>query len=115
MAEPADSQNVACEGGRITNESITFESTSKTVATAKGSIHSHDVGRGDPLIFVHCSRPGVGGWANFEGNLAAFSQHYRCLVPDLPGFGSSDANGEHPVVHGRDAIAHTLPKTRATR
>jgi 2-hydroxy-6-oxonona-2,4-dienedioate hydrolase len=92
----------------MTNESITFESTSKTVATARGSIHYHDVGRGDPLVFIHGSGPGVSGWANFEGNLATFSRHFRCLVPDLPGFGSSEANGEHPVVHGHDAIVRVL-------
>jgi pimeloyl-ACP methyl ester carboxylesterase len=87
---------------------ITFESTSRTVATSKGVLHYHDVGTGDPLVFIHGSGPGVSGWANFEGNLATFSRHYRCLVPDLPGFGGSEANGEHPLVQGHDAIVRFL-------
>lgn len=92
----------------MTDEAITFESTSKTIATAKGRVHYHEVGRGDPVIFIHGSGPGVSGWANFEGNLATFSRQYRCLVPDLPGFGLSEANGEHPVAQGHDAIVRFL-------
>jgi pimeloyl-ACP methyl ester carboxylesterase len=87
---------------------ITFESTSRSVQTAKGAIHYHDVGEGEPVIMIHGSGPGVSGWANFEGNLAAFSQRHRCLVPDLPGFGRSEASGEHPLVHGQDAILRFL-------
>jgi pimeloyl-ACP methyl ester carboxylesterase len=92
----------------MTNEAITFEATSKTVATAKGSIHYHEVGQGDPVVFIHGSGPGVSGWANFEGNLATFSRQYRCLVPDLPGFGRSEANGENPMAQGHDAIVRFL-------
>jgi pimeloyl-ACP methyl ester carboxylesterase len=87
---------------------ISFESTSQFVKTAKGSIHYHDVGEGDPVVLIHGSGPGVSGWANFEGNLPAFSQGYRCLVPDLPGFGQSEANDEHPLVHGQDAVLRFL-------
>jgi pimeloyl-ACP methyl ester carboxylesterase len=87
---------------------ITFESTSKFVPTAKGAIHYHEVGSGDPVVFIHGSGPGVSGWANFEGNLPTFSQRYRCLVPDLPGFGRSEANDEHPLLHGQDAVLRFL-------
>lgn len=89
-------------------DTITFEATSRTLATAKGSMHYHDVGEGEPLVLIHGSGPGVSGWANFEGNLATLSRHYRCLVPDLPGFGGSEANGEHPVAQGHEAIVRFL-------
>jgi pimeloyl-ACP methyl ester carboxylesterase len=71
-------------------------------------MHYHDVGEGEPVVFIHGSGPGVSGWANFEGNLPAFSSRYRCLVPDLPGFGGSEANGEHPVAQGHEAIVRFL-------
>lgn len=92
----------------MADDEITFEATSRTVATAKGTIHYHEVGHGAPVVFIHGSGPGVSGWANFAGNLATFSRHYRCLVPDLPGFGRSEATGEHPVAQGHDAIVRFL-------
>lgn len=92
----------------MAQDAITFEATSRTVATAKGTIHYHEVGDGEPLVLIHGSGPGVSGWANFEGNLAALSRRYRCLVPDLPGFGNSEATGEHPVAQGHEAIARFL-------
>jgi pimeloyl-ACP methyl ester carboxylesterase len=92
----------------MANHTITFESTSRSIQTSKGSMHYHDVGEGDPVVFIHGSGPGVSGWANFEGNLPAFSERFRCLVPDLPGFGGSEANGEHPVAQGHEAIVRFL-------
>ncbi len=86
----------------------TFESTSRRVATSNGTIHYHEAGEGEPLVFIHGSGPGVSGWANFEGNLETFSAGYRCLVPDLPGFGLSEATGEIATVNGHEAIARFL-------
>ena len=80
----------------MSRDGITFEATSRTVATAKGTMHYHDVGQGEPVVLIHGSGPGVSGWANFEGNLATFSRHYRCLVPDLPGFGTARRTASIP-------------------
>jgi len=90
------------------SDTLTFESTSNMAVTTNGSIHYHDVGDGEPVVFIHGSGPGVSGWANFEGNLPLFSQKYRCLVPDLPGFGLSEATGEFPTTAGHEAIARFL-------
>ena len=56
------------------------------------AIHYHDLGPkdGPVVIFLQGSGPGASGWANFQNNVDAFvADHYRVLVPDLPGFGFS--------------------------
>ena len=53
-------------------------------------VHYHEAGDGPAVVFVHGSGPGASGWSNFRHNyewLAA--QGYRCVVPDLPGYGYS--------------------------
>ena len=53
-------------------------------------IHYHEAGSGPPVIFVHGSGPGGSGWSNFQGNYEPLAQAgFRCLVPDLIGYGYS--------------------------
>ncbi len=73
---------------------ITEQGTSKTVTAGGINIHYHDVGAGDPLIMLHSYGPGTSGWITFHKILPAFSQHYRCIVMDLPNFGRTG-----PVVY----------------
>ena len=60
--------------------------------TAQGlTIAYHDEGEGAPVLFLHGSGPGAGGWSNFGDNAQALaSGGFRALVPDLPGYGASD-------------------------
>ncbi len=54
-------------------------------------IHYQEQGSGEPVVFFHGSGPGASGYSNFKLNypeLAAAG--YRCIVPDLPGYGLSD-------------------------
>lgn len=55
-----------------------------------GRVHYYDVGRGDTILFLHGSGPGVTGWANYAANIPAFAGHFRCIVMDFPGYGRSD-------------------------
>ncbi len=53
-------------------------------------LHYHDVGEGTPIVFVHGSGPGASGYSNFKQNYFHFAEAgYRCIVPDLVGFGYS--------------------------
>ncbi len=53
-------------------------------------VHYHEAGSGPAVIFVHGSGPGGSGWSNFQGNYKALAQAgFRCLVPDLLGYGYS--------------------------
>jgi 4,5:9,10-diseco-3-hydroxy-5,9,17-trioxoandrosta-1(10),2-diene-4-oate hydrolase len=63
----------------------------KYAATDGGlSIHYHEAGTGEPIVFLHGSGPGASGYSNFKGNYPVFAAAgYRAIVPDLPGFGLS--------------------------
>lgn len=47
----------------------------------------HDVGRGDAVLMLHGSGPGVSAWANWRLPLARLKDDFRLLLPDLAGFG----------------------------
>ena len=70
------------------------------------NIHYHDVGQGDPVIFLHSYGPGTTGWITFHKTLPILSQHFRCIVMDLPNFGRTG-----PVVYNEPV--HVL-QARAT-
>jgi 4,5:9,10-diseco-3-hydroxy-5,9,17-trioxoandrosta-1(10),2-diene-4-oate hydrolase len=63
----------------------------KYARTANGlTIHYHEAGVGDPVVFIHGAGPGASGYSNFKRNfpwLAEFG--FRAIVPDLPGYGLS--------------------------
>lgn len=63
-------------------------------------IHFLDEGEGPVVVFLHGSGPGASGYSNFKGNYPALvAAGYRCIVPDLVGFGFSDKP---------DDVAYTL-------
>jgi pimeloyl-ACP methyl ester carboxylesterase len=76
---------------------LTYQATSKTFAAEHGSIHYHEAGTGPDLLMIHGSGPGVTGWANFEGNLPVFAEHFRCVIIDLPGYGKSEPIDGDPI------------------
>ncbi|MCP1618068.1 4,5:9,10-diseco-3-hydroxy-5,9,17-trioxoandrosta-1(10),2-diene-4-oate hydrolase [Pseudomonas sp. SLBN-26] len=54
-------------------------------------LHYLDVGKGEPVVFIHGSGPGASGHSNFKQNYPVFAEAgYRVIVPDLPGYGASD-------------------------
>jgi 4,5:9,10-diseco-3-hydroxy-5,9,17-trioxoandrosta-1(10),2-diene-4-oate hydrolase len=54
------------------------------------SLHVVDVGEGRPIVFLHGAGPGASGWSNFRQNIPHYvALGYRCLAPDLLGFGGS--------------------------
>lgn len=87
---------------------LTFEATSRTLATPDGDLHYHEAGDGPPLLLLHGSGPGVSGWSNFGGNLPLFARHFRTLVLDLPGFGTSHAVEGSPVLEAGGAVLRFL-------
>ncbi len=88
----------------MTTTELTADATSRTLATPDGDLHYHEAGEGPPLLLLHGSGPGVSGWANFSGNLGRFARHFRTLVLDLPGFGTSHPVDGNPVIHAPAAV-----------
>jgi 2-hydroxymuconate-semialdehyde hydrolase len=62
----------------------------QTVATGAFRTNYHDDGAGRPLLLLHGSGAGVSGWANWRGQMAAWSPMFRVIVPDLVGFGYTE-------------------------
>ncbi len=81
----------------MATETLTEQSTSKTVDANGFKIHYNEAGSGDPVIFIHGGGPGASGWSNFVRNIGPLSRDYRVILVDMPGFGKSD-----PLVIGAD-------------
>ena len=76
----------------------------KAVPYGDGRIAYHEAGDGMALLMLHGSGPGVTAWANFSGNLPVFAQHFRCIAPDLPGYGNSSSIVGDPFQGTIDAV-----------
>ena len=74
-----------------------FEHTSRTLTLDNSTVHYHEVGTGPVLLLIHGSGPGVTAWANFQGTMGFFAEKFRCIAPDLPGYGKSDAIEGDPI------------------
>jgi 4,5:9,10-diseco-3-hydroxy-5,9,17-trioxoandrosta-1(10),2-diene-4-oate hydrolase len=53
-------------------------------------LHYDEAGQGPVTVMLHGGGPGASGMSNFKNNLPAFSEHFRTLVVDQPGYGKSD-------------------------
>lgn len=51
------------------------------------SLNYHDQGKGDAILLIHGSGPGVTSWANWRGVIPELSKHARVIAPDMLGFG----------------------------
>ena len=74
-------------------------------------IHYIDEGEGDVVVFLHGSGPGASGHSNFKDNYPAFVEAgFRCIVPDLIGYGFSDKpdDVDHPLSFFVECIEQTL-------
>jgi 2-hydroxy-6-oxonona-2,4-dienedioate hydrolase len=69
---------------------LTEESTSKYVQAGDIRLHYNEAGEGPTVIMLHGGGPGASGWSNYVRNIEPFSQKYRTMLVDLPGFGKSD-------------------------
>jgi 4,5:9,10-diseco-3-hydroxy-5,9,17-trioxoandrosta-1(10),2-diene-4-oate hydrolase len=74
-------------------------------------MHYLDEGQGEVVVFLHGSGPGASGHSNFKGNYSALvSAGYRCVVPDIVGYGFSDKPNdvEHPLSFLVECMKQTL-------
>jgi 4,5:9,10-diseco-3-hydroxy-5,9,17-trioxoandrosta-1(10),2-diene-4-oate hydrolase len=84
------------------------------------TIHYHEAGKGEPVIFLHGSGPGASGYSNFKGNFPVFAEAgFRAIVPDLPGFGlsSKPEDAQYTLdffVAGMHGLVEKLGLTRFT-
>lgn len=78
----------------IASNGLTETATSKTIAAGGMTVHYHDIGQGEPVLFLHSYGPGTTAWITFHKTVGALSQHFRCILMDMPNFSKTG-----PVVY----------------
>ena len=63
--------------------------TSSTVKVGSRNLYVSEAGRGYPVLMLHGGGPGASGLSNYSRNIESLAQHFRVLVPDMPGYGQS--------------------------
>lgn len=61
-----------------------------SIKTGNYNTNYHDIGKGEIIIMLHGSGPGVSAWANWNKIFPILSSDYRILAPDMVGFGYTD-------------------------
>jgi len=68
----------------IASNGLTEAGTSKTIAVGgtpgEMNVHYHDVGEGEPVLFLHSYGPGTTAWITFHKTVGLLSQHFRCIL-----------------------------------
>ena len=70
----------------IASNGLTEAGTSKTIQAGGMPVHYHDIGSGDPVLLLHSYGPGTTAWITFHKVVGALSQHFRCILMDMPNF-----------------------------
>ena len=63
--------------------------TEHTVTVAGKPIFVAEAGSGAPVVMLHGGGPGASGVSNYSRNIDALAEHFRVIVPDMPGYGRS--------------------------
>jgi len=81
---------------------IEAQATRSVTPAGGGSMVWRSWGEGPPLVLLHGAS---GSWTHWIRNILPLAARYRVLVPDMPGFGDSDAP---PEPHTADGLADLL-------
>ena len=57
----------------IASNGLTEAGTAKTIMAGGMNVHYHDVGEGEPVLFLHSYGPGTTGWITFHKAVGALS------------------------------------------
>ncbi|NGX10449.1 alpha/beta fold hydrolase [Mycobacteroides franklinii] len=74
---------------------ITTNLTEHTVTVMGEPIFYAEAGQGPPVVMLHGGGPGASGISNYSRNIDALAQHFRVIVPDMPGYGRSTKKPDH--------------------
>jgi pimeloyl-ACP methyl ester carboxylesterase len=92
----------------VASNGLTEAGTSKTISAGGMTVHYHELGTGEPVLFLHSYGPGTTAWITFHKTVAELSRHFRCILMDLPNFSKTGPivyrEGVH-AVQARTAVA----------
>ena len=63
--------------------------TERTVTVDGKPIFVAETGSGPAVVMLHGGGPGASGVSNYSRNIDALAEHFRVIVPDMPGYGRS--------------------------
>lgn len=61
-----------------------------TIKTGDFNTNYHDVGKGETVVLLHGSGPGVTAWANWNKVFPLLASDFHVLAPDMVGFGFTE-------------------------
>jgi 4,5:9,10-diseco-3-hydroxy-5,9,17-trioxoandrosta-1(10),2-diene-4-oate hydrolase len=84
--------------------------TERTVRVNGNDIFVADTGTGPPVVLLHGGGPGASGVSNYSRNIEPLAEHFRVIVPDMPGYGRSakGVDGSDPFGYLADHIRGML-------
>lgn len=96
---------------------MTPSMTEKTVQVGSKEIFVSETGQGTPVVLLHGGGPGASGMSNFSRNIDSLAEHFRVVVPNLPGYGRSTkgVDGDDPFGYLADAIRGLLDELGIAR
>jgi pimeloyl-ACP methyl ester carboxylesterase len=88
-----------------------------TVTVAGKQIFVAEKGNGPTVVMLHGGGPGASGVSNYARNIDALAEHYRVVVPDMPGYGRSAKHVDHsdPFGYLADTIRGLLDEMGVAR
>ena len=90
---------------------MTIDTITERVVRVNGKdIFVADTGTGPPVVLLHGGGPGASGVSNYARNIKPLAQHFRVIVPDMPGYGRSakGVDGSDPFGYLADHIRGML-------
>ncbi|SDL07178.1 2-hydroxy-6-oxonona-2,4-dienedioate hydrolase/4,5:9,10-diseco-3-hydroxy-5,9,17-trioxoandrosta-1(10),2-diene-4-oate hydrolase [Nocardioides sp. YR527] len=79
--------------------------TERTVRVGRRDIFLTEAGSGPPVVLLHGGGAGATGASNYGRNIDALAEHFRVIVPDMPGYGRSTKEIDHEDPFGDLASA----------
>ncbi len=67
----------------------------RTVTVAGKPVFVCEAGAVPPVVMLHGGGPGASGVSNYTRNIGALAEHFRVIVPDMPGYGRSVNGVDH--------------------
>ena len=84
---------------------LQYKRVESMVETGRRKLFVTEAGSGAPVVLLHGGGPGATGVSNYSRNIDALAQHFRVIVPDMPGYGQSSKDLDHGDPFGDLAFA----------
>lgn len=82
--------------------------TERVVPIGRRELFVTEAGEGDAVVLLHGGGPGATGASNYTRNIDALAEHFRVIVPDMPGYGQSSKELDFSDPFGDLALAMRL-------